>query len=372
MVVVIDNFSAFAEMYEDKEDAVAYLSREGTKYGLYFVLSAVSTAAVRFRMLQNFKQLLVLQLNDETEYSTVVGKTGGMVPARLKGRGLMKTDAIYEFQTACLVEDGPAYERIKNESMLLNRTWSGTKAKKVPILPDHVDGEFLSGYIDVSHPFTIPVGVESSTLNVHHYPFGETCFNLILSFETECRRFVSNLAAFVAEYGNTDGYILDVPMTMGRVTGFQHASAPEACEAMVNRLFELVQVRTASDDTDKSCSMIFINSVTELRQVLSSEGKKNLDFIIENATPENQVCVVIAEPVKSLGSVSSLGWYKTRFSTHDGLWIGSGFGGQYRLSAVKKTAEMSEDLAPEFGFSILKGQGVKIKLLSDSEEVSDE
>ena len=53
ILIIINNFAAFTETYPDKEDAIAFLSREGTKYGIYFVLTAVGTNAVRFRLLQN-------------------------------------------------------------------------------------------------------------------------------------------------------------------------------------------------------------------------------------------------------------------------------------------------------------------------------
>ena len=43
---------------------------------------------------------LVLQLNDENDYSDVVGNTHGLYPSKIKGRGLVKFKEIYEFQSA--------------------------------------------------------------------------------------------------------------------------------------------------------------------------------------------------------------------------------------------------------------------------------
>ena len=53
------------ETYEDKEEAVAFLTREGIRSGIYFVVTAVNTGAIRYKILQNFKQIFVLQLNDK-------------------------------------------------------------------------------------------------------------------------------------------------------------------------------------------------------------------------------------------------------------------------------------------------------------------
>lgn len=69
-------------MYEDYENDMLNLTREGTKYGIYFILTATATNALRFRMLQNIGQSYVLQMTDETDYAAVLGKTGGLVPEK--------------------------------------------------------------------------------------------------------------------------------------------------------------------------------------------------------------------------------------------------------------------------------------------------
>lgn len=130
IVIVINNFAAFTEVYEEKEEAVSYLSREGTKYGVYFVLTALGTGAVRFRLLQNFKQLFVLQLNDESDYSTVVGKTDGLFPSKYKGRGLVKRDDLYEFQIASLTEADVPFAFIQNPVRHLRQSGREKQRKK--------------------------------------------------------------------------------------------------------------------------------------------------------------------------------------------------------------------------------------------------
>jgi DNA segregation ATPase FtsK/SpoIIIE, S-DNA-T family len=57
ILIGINNFAAFLEIYPDGEDVVYYLSREGSKYGINFILTAMSTSSIRFKLLQNFRQL---------------------------------------------------------------------------------------------------------------------------------------------------------------------------------------------------------------------------------------------------------------------------------------------------------------------------
>ena len=39
VIIAINNFAAFTEAYEEKEEAVSFLSREGTKYGILYVFN---------------------------------------------------------------------------------------------------------------------------------------------------------------------------------------------------------------------------------------------------------------------------------------------------------------------------------------------
>ena len=94
----------------------------------------------------------------------------------------------------------------------------------------------------------------------------------------------------------------------------------------------------------------------------------------EKGTKEYNINIVIAEQVKNISSVSFEKWYKANVSPSDGLWIGNGITEQYQMKANKTTSEMHEDITPEFGYSVIKGKCVKLKLLSNraEEEEDDE
>lgn len=384
IVVAINNFAAFTEMYEEKEEAISYLSREGTKYGVYFVLTALGTGAVRFRLLQNFKQLLVLQLNDETDYSTVVGKTEGLLPAKFKGRGLVKRDELYEFQLASLTEEGVPFTFIQKVCKELAEKWKGETAKKVPILPDKVNVEFLRDYVDANEKLHIPVGVEKNSLNVHYYPFHSEYINMIMSTGLEYQGFVSDLVTLIDTTTEVEGIVFDMPKVLStdndRMTV---AATAKDCEEQIAKLFQVVLYRnnTYKEAIEKGEKveefeqlLVVINSLSLLRNALSEQGKEMLSLVLEKGTKEYNVTVIIAEQVKNISSVSYEKWYKANVSSTDGLWIGNGITEQYQMKASKTTSEMHEDITPEFGYSLIKGKCVKLKLLNNmaEEEYEDE
>lgn len=378
IVVAINNFAAFTEAYEEKEEAISYLSREGTKYGLYFVLTALGTGAVRFRLLQNFKQLLVLQLNDETDYSTVVGKTDGLFPSKFKGRGLVRRDDLYEFQLASLTTEEVPFAFIQNTCKRLSEQWQGNTARKIPILPDKVDVAFLSDYVDENKLLNIPVGVEKNSLNVHYYPFQNAYINMVLSAGQEYQDFISGLSALIGSATAINGIVFDVPAVVGAVGGAMsvYATAKE-CTDQISKLFQLVLFRNntykeALERGEKPEEFehlfIVINSLSMLKAVLPDQGKEMLSLILEKGTKEYNINIVIAEQVKNIASMSFEKWYKANVSASDGLWIGSGITEQYQLKANKTTPEMHEDITPEFGYSLIKGKSVKLKLLYNRAE----
>lgn len=377
IIVAINNFSAFTEIYEQKEEAVLYLSREGTKYGIYFVITAIGTGAVRFKLLQNFKQLFVLQLNDAADYSSVVGKTDGLFPSKLKGRGLVKRDELYEFQLASLTEGTP-FAFIQSTCKKLAGEWTGETARKVPVLPDVVNVDFLSKHVNGKRLMSIPIGVERNSLNVHHYPFGASYINMVMSSGMEYQSFIADLTALVGQTAHCGGVVFDMSKSVSADIGsLRVCTAAKACEDQVSKLFELVLYRnnTYKESLEKGGSiekfehmLIIINSLSMLRSVLSEQGKEKLSLILEKGSIDFNITVIVADQVKNISSISFEKWYKAHVSQSDGIWIGNGITEQYQMKASKTTPEMHSDITPEFGYSLIKGKCISLKLLNDKVE----
>ena len=349
--------------------------------GITRVRTALGTGAVRFRLLQNFKQLLVLQLNDEADYSSVVGKTDGLYPSKNKGRGLIKRDELYEFQLASLTEDAVPFTFIQESCKQIARQWEGESARKVPILPNKVNIEFLREYIDANKKMNIPVGVEKNSLNVHYYPFHNAYVNMILSAGVEYQDFVADLTELISTATTLNGIVLDMPKVINTGTeAVQVFTTAKDCEDQVAKLFELVLYRnnTYKDALERNEEpenfahlLVVINSLTMLRSALSEQGKEKLALILEKGKLEYNVTILVAEQAKNISAVSFEKWYKASVSPSDGLWIGSGITEQYQMKASKTTPEMHEEITPEFGYSLIKGKCIKLKLLNNRAEEDD-
>lgn len=372
IVVAINNFAAFIELYEEMEQAVTYLTREGTKYGMYFVLTAISVGTVRFRLLQNFKQLFVLQLNDSADYATVVGKTEGLLPAKYKGRGLVRTDALYEFQIAYITEDGTDNTAIKEFAAKLNQNWNGIHAKRIPILPEHVNEEFLANYITC--PTTIPIGVEKQTLHVYQHDLKKQYITHILSATDAYVSFLSILADFMVKYYKLDVTVIDPKSRYQKKDMVANlVSGKKACEDYMSELYNLVLYRnnTYKDTLEQGVDceafeqkVFVICSVVELKDTLSNIGYEKLGLFLERGEKEYNISVFIGERAKDLANLTVEKWYKKQFSSQDGIWIGGGIAEQYYLKAGRDTGELHEEITDAFGYVLAGGKPRRLKLLA--------
>jgi len=201
--------------------------------------------------------------------------------------------------------------------------------------------------------------------------------------------FYNDLFAMIlstAQRGRTatevNGIVFDMPKVIGENAGAMSVfTTAKECEEQIAKLFELVLYRNntykeAIENGNKveefEHLFVVINSLSMLKAALSDQGKEKLALILEKGTKEYNINIILAEQVKNISSVSFEKWYKANVSPSDGLWIGSGITEQYQMKANKTTSEMHEDITPEFGYSLIKGKCVKLKLLNNKAEEEED
>lgn len=121
------------------------LTREGTKCGIVFIITTSACNDVRYRLAQNFRQKIALQLNNEDDYFNIFDGIGKKRPSNIFGRGLVRLEDIYEFQTAKICEPEKWNLNIKNKIDELNKIYK-IKAKHIPTLPDKVEINDIKDY----------------------------------------------------------------------------------------------------------------------------------------------------------------------------------------------------------------------------------
>lgn len=367
IVVIINNYSGFVEQYEDIQDDFSLLSRDGVKYGIYFIVTANSTNAVGYKIQQNFKVMMTLQLNDQSDYPIIIGKTDGLIPSAYKGRGLVMLDKVYEFQTAYCCDE----KNVRNYIIDFCNEKAGQAevfARKVPVLPDRVDFGFVSNQIDKLN--RIPVGVEKKSLNILSVKLSDKVLLPVLAQDiNDSISFAEELSKVISTAVQTE--IID---SMALLKTANKNESP--FDNVVKQIFDdMVNRNNTYYDADMSLNSLssfsekvyFIFGYKKFFDSLTSDSKDKMNVLLEKAESYYKLHFVIFDSVNNIITQNSNGWYKRFVSGSDGIWISDGFADQYVLKTGKLSREIYEEIGSNYGYVISKNKQSFVKLLTSEE-----
>ena len=384
ILIVINNYAAFAEMYGDKEDAINYLTREGSKYGIYFVITANGVNGIKYKMLQNFGRTIALQFNDESNYNLVLGKTGGILPQHYEGRGLIKLDKItYEFQTASLVEkDSNPYKFVREECSKLAEKNVGYTANKIAVLPKQITTSLLEKY--AKNPLEVPIGMDKNTLEISYFKINKHYINFVLSEDRAYKQFLKDISNFMAEkYNNIDLTVIDEENEISNLNeNIKHVVGKYETELQIDELFNLVLERNnkykEAIEKKQKCEefpqkIFIIKSLRNIFENKDDERIQKLELALEKGQKNYNITFIIFDEMKRLSVLSGKKWYKEHVKPEDGIWIGRGLANQYNLRITNLTGEIKKDLI-DSNFAILIDNGIAriIKILNSQGGTNNE
>ena len=372
IIVVINNYAIFSELYDDLYDSIGYLSREGTKYGLYFMLTCTGVGDIRYNMMQNFKSTYCLQLNNIDDYFSVVGNTYGLTPEKSKGRGIFRPDNehLYEFQVARITEDEMSSGFMRKFAKEMSGKYPGKKAPSVPILPEIVTGEFLATYVEKGSLRRTPIGVEKETLDIAYYNFADYVIHLVLSLEQEWLDFTDMLGQMLAKHGGIKTIILapgGQAKNFAKSENLQILSSDDECVKAAGDIVKMTESRSKEARSRKPV-LVIIQSLSSLETAIkrSSSGEvlySDLQAAMEKSKKEQGIIFIIAESFNELSLFTGDGWYREHVDGNNGIWVGSGINSQYRLNINKIPLGYNEELEPDFGFAVVKAAATMVKFI---------
>ena len=166
--LIIDNYLMFKEIYEELEEKVQLIIREGFKYGVQVICAGNSSGDLNYRTRQYISKIIPLYLGEKSKYMEALNTSIDYEPSEIKGRGLWYTDRVLEFQTALIVDSNNAIER--NEKLerlfgeIISNVGINTSAKQVKTIPKNETYEQLLN--KVSDRDIIPLGYNEKTLEI--------------------------------------------------------------------------------------------------------------------------------------------------------------------------------------------------------------
>ena len=357
ILTIINNFENFYESYgEDYVDMLIKLTREAEKYGMLFIMTVNSINGIKYRLSQNFKQNITLQLNDPYDYKSIFGNIK-IVPSAIKGRGIIEVNKeVFEFQVADPVNSEDLSSYLANISLQLYSNQKD-KAPIIKTLPEVVDYEFIKeNILDLTN---LPIGVETETLEIYNYNMLGNYFNVVTSTDSDLLTpFMRSLIEVLSLNNDTmkaivyDGNNLFENMNENvTYISSKYTGGLKSFSAFLDKV----------NDKTKQTLVFF----TGVKNIISSNASisKELENIFNKISKIDKVNVIFIDSVNDMNEYNRENFFSKYISKMDGIYVGSGVDTQYIIEPKKITREMREDILDNNAYVIRKGKAYKIQLL---------
>ena len=369
ILVVINSFEVFAELYNDQAEKLYELTRECSKFGIYFVLTASSINGVKSKLLQTFKTIYSLQLNNEFDYRSIFNNTNGIVPSKIYGRGLFKKDRVLEFQTAFAFEKEELYKKISEVSIKTFMNYK-TKIKPIPILPKEIEFNHISKE-EVGFDF-IPVGMVKKDLEVASFKLKDE-----LSYFISFRDFDENISFIdkflkILEQSNMNTVVFDSkyiyetnPFKRIKYLNTGYSESLQTLDDFISKVEEVLKnnknnIRSIKDVGQVLCVIIgfdkFIGS-------LPKEDKDKFTNILAKVKDSLKIHFIFIDIPGGFKPYEYEAWYKASVNSSSGLWIGDGFAEQSLIKPSKMSQSYYAVIGNNFGYIVDNGQVKFIKIV---------
>ncbi len=160
VVIIVDNFAPVLQTYPEYEGFFRDVSLSGGSYGISFVFTSNSTVSLGFKIKQNIKTSVALNMPERSDYVDIVGRTEGLEPDNVRGRGLCRHNGVVlEFQTALPAHDSIDERRVRLLEKLgaeLSERWRDKHIRSLRVMPQTVSVDDVSGV-----GFGIGIGYET-------------------------------------------------------------------------------------------------------------------------------------------------------------------------------------------------------------------
>lgn len=216
IIVMIDNFLAMRELYQEYEDTLLNIAREGIAVGISVIATALQSNGINYRFVSNFANKIALYCNQKDEYSTIFDRCR-MQPKNVPGRGLVEIEKeVYEYQTYLAFEGEREIDRVNAVKAFVDK-WNAqrneSRARRIPEVPKLVDARYVKENCSVDDQYIIPTGIDYDTVEWNCIDFFRTSAVGIIGKEhfgktTVVRNILNRLQKAIFDY-ETKVYIID-------------------------------------------------------------------------------------------------------------------------------------------------------------------
>lgn len=363
MVVIINNYEIFTENFSKLSEQIQTYYRDGSKYGIMFIVSAIAINAVRAKMLQNFVNKICLQIANDSDYRSIVNSARGQVPSKIFGRGLIQYEpTAVEFQTAIFCEKKDMSKYIMTVSKQLSDAYD-YKAKEIKVMPDEVHFSDLPQE-NISYS-NIPVGLGMESVlpisynfennkitNIlyeeqsgYELSFAKIVFDMIYNIPDVNLNIIDFTTIFKEEYQTKDNYYFE--------------NFDQAITNINNNIL-------SSNGGQKN--VIAIIGIGQFKTQFGPNGIAIFNNLFNKLSILENTYAIFVDSYDSIKSILTEIWYQNVIDNTSGIWLGNGVGNQMVININNLSTEHRKLNFPCMGFLVKKGKYEVIKYVVEEDD----
>lgn len=310
IALIVDNFAPMFQLYPETDSFFLNLTRQGGSYGIYLIATANNTNALTYKISQNIKNAVALQMNDKSDYAALVGKTNGLEPDNTDGRGLIKAETPLEFQTALPAAGDTDTDRvatIKKIAEEINRMWTGKRATPIPVMPDVIPYNSITSdkvTIGLTSYEVYPIGFDfelSHYMPISGFP-GAGKSNMIKVIAKQMKNSDPNTELVL--YDSNNGL-----ESIKSIANYYFTSGQELDSYMADIVSELArrkEIYDAGENEEFKPIAIFIDGFKKCFDQIDEKTAKRLEMIMKLGKGLN-VYLIISDTPDEIGKLSGMG-----------------------------------------------------------------
>ena len=368
IVVALNNFENFQENYPKMLDVFSALFRDGSKYGIVFIVTTTQQNAIRMRVAQSFANKICLKMPNDTDYRDLLGSPRGMIPVNNYGRGIISLDSgsTYEFQTAEVCNREERTQFIRSYGEKLSNRYGELRAKKIPVLPDIVYVENVEH--ELKDLTCIPIGIEKNSLEVYVYNFLEYKVNLIAAKSIKSHiYFVYALIKQMLSLSNVKVHVIDA-LNIYRGNYKNIDLYQDNMEEAFVKTYKNVQ----ADSSLKDQHVYFILGISEFKEKVAKKYNKNFELLFTNVSKCKNNTFLYFDDSNSYKKIQVEDWFRDYINNTYGIWLGEDIGTQVSLGVMSLSMADRDTIFPCIGYPIYQGRHMVIKYVVDGVDKKDE
>ena len=369
IVVVINAIDIMNEIYQDIVEKYIPVIREGSKYGIHFLITAEAQTSVKMKVVQSCKNALCLQMTNEMSYRDVLGKTNGVTPSPTLGRGLVKLDEVCEFQTAMVSREDQFYNFIKPYIETLKEK-GYKKAPEIYIMPEVVDVEKMKDKYKGLN--SVPVGIYKDSLNSALFDFTKRTCTVISANEFDfMNKFIKNLVESLMQGEGFLQYFIDANNyyeSFDYQRPYLNDKFNEFVDSLTQANEKIQAILTENNMNYKSIKQVPSTVITiigfeKFYTKLDDDHKKALQKVFADNKEEPKFNFIFIDIPSVFKKFEYEEWYKNSVDPGNGIWVGPGLGQQFVLKANNQLTSFSA-ISTEYACILKNGSATVAKLIN--------